>query len=316
MGRRLLAGVTGIAGLLAICAPAGADAIDWAGVPAHEIVLFVPGQSSWEWNLSEADHSGGPKMRKGRRCLACHAGEEAKIGDLIASGKKLEPTPLAARATIRAELKLAHDAQQLHLRLEWPEVAKPTAKPMDPERQAMVTLMLDDGRVKAAAVGGCWATCHDDARGMASAAPGSELEKYLGSSRTRLRRSGGGRRYKPAAELEKLLADGEFLEYWQASLRGGGLGAVADGYILEDRHEHASPAVSASAKLEGGRWVVALSRPLHAAGPGRKSIEAGRRYLIGLAIHDDHSQHRFHHVSFERTLVLDSGRADLVAVGR
>ena len=47
----------GFASLLAL-SPANAAGINWASVPGKEIVLFYPGQSSWEWALTASDMSG------------------------------------------------------------------------------------------------------------------------------------------------------------------------------------------------------------------------------------------------------------------
>ena len=46
------------------------------------------------------------------------------------------------------------------------------------------------------------ATCHDDLIGMASATDGSKLTKYLGGSRVKLSRKGGGDAMKPAADID------------------------------------------------------------------------------------------------------------------
>lgn len=292
-------------------APSPDDAL-WAGIEAHEVVVFPPGQSSWEWNLTKADHSGGPKIRKGKSCGSCHLDEEAKMGALMATGEKIEPNPIGARPSIPLEIKLAHDDQNLLMRLEWPDVATPGPKPMDPKRDAMLTVMLADGSDKSSKIGGCWATCHDDVDGMPSAAAGSELTKYLGASRVKLSRKGGGERYKSDAELAGLMSKGKFLEYWQVSLRGGGISKVADGIILEKRKENATAMVEAAATRKGGRWRVTLSRPLAPKKDGHHDLAPGRTYVIGIALHDDHSEGRYHHVSFGRTLALDSGDADLV----
>ena len=71
--------------------------LTWAPVVhAADIVLFQPGQSSWEWLLVPASHDGGKRMREGKSCLYCHEGEAKVIGDLIVSGEKLEPNPIAS----------------------------------------------------------------------------------------------------------------------------------------------------------------------------------------------------------------------------
>ncbi len=148
---------------------------------------------------------------------------------------------------------------------------------------------------------------------MASASEGSKLTKYLGSSRVKLARGGGGENYKPEAELNKLLAAGTFLEYWQAQLNPGQPAKAVSGWILDRRHEHSPAATTASAKFADGWWTVELSRPLSASGANQKQLAAGKKYSVGFALHDDYTDHRHHYVSFEHTLVLDRGTADFVA---
>ena len=70
-----------------------AQAMDWSKVPGRDVVLFYLGQTSWEWNLTEADHSAAGKFKAGKNCIECHGGEEKTQGALMASGKKAEPTP-------------------------------------------------------------------------------------------------------------------------------------------------------------------------------------------------------------------------------
>lgn len=288
-------------------------AIDWSGVPASDITLFYPGQASWEWVLTQADHGGAPKIRAGKSCRTCHDAEEADIGDLIVSGEKLEPAPIAGkRGSIPVKVKAAHDDARLYLQLQWTAQDLPGA-PMDAEHAARVTVMFDDGKIAEAARGGCWAMCHDDLTGMASN-DGSELQKYLGSSRTGLTRQGGGRNYKPDAELATLLANGDFLEYWQAQLNPGAPAKAVSGYVLKDREVQTPSQVSAEANFAGGVWTVELSRPLQVSGGHYKTFAPGATYVMGIAIHDAHAAKRFHHVSYEHTLVLDSGDGDLIAV--
>ncbi len=71
--------------------------------------------------------------------------------------------------------------------------------------------------------------------------------------------------------------------------------------------------MAAEAAFEGGEWTVVLSRPLAAAGEGSKAIVAGKTYSLGFAVHDDHADHRHHHVSFEYTLALDGSGSDFIA---
>jgi len=299
-------------GAVLLSAP-GAWALDWSGVPEKEVTLFYPGQASWEWVLTQDDHSGAKKFREGKNCFSCHEGEEKDIGAKIVSGKKLEPAPIAGKpGSIALKVQAAHDADRMYFRLSWTG-GKPTGKKMDPDVAAHVTVMLDDGSVKEATRAGCWGSCHDDAIGMASAPAGAKITKYLTGSRTKVTRQGGGENYKSEAELKQLMAAGGYLEYWQARLNPGQPAKAVDGYILEKRHKNDQPAISAEASNDGGKWTVVLSRPLK-GGEGHKDIVAGKTYHIGFAVHDDYADHRYHHVSYERTLVLDQGAADFVAV--
>jgi cytochrome c-type protein NapC len=289
---------------LAVAPPAAAEP-DWSKVPAHEVVLFQPGEYSFEWALTEKDHSGGPKIRKGKRCSRCHEEEEADVAADPGEGRS---------PTLTAKVQLAHDDESLFVRVEWP-ATEPRAPKQDPDFEAKVTLLVDDGSVKPFSVSGCWATCHDDMTGMPSAAPGSELTKYLGASRAKLGRSGGGPDPKPAADLERMLAAGEFLEFWQAALPRGGPAVARDGIVLEKWRKNEEPAVAATASLANGRFVAVLRRPLRPGSPARKDVAAGRTYTVGIAIHEGFGDKRTHYVSFDRRFVLGAGKADWV-VGR
>ncbi len=309
----VLALVVGVAYGLVANGPAWA--IDWNEVAEREIPLLYPGQSSWEWNLTQDEHSGAKKFRGGKDCKACHEGEEREIGEKIVTGKKLEPAPIPGKpGSLTLRVKAAHDGDRLYLRLAW-QGGKPSGgKKMDDEYATRVTMMLDDGSVKEATRAGCWSSCHDDAVGMASAPVGKEITKYLVASRTKVTRQGGGESFKTPKELEQLLRQGTFIEFWQALLNPGRPARTADGYILDKRHENESLAITAEAALEGGQWVVILSRKLTLGAPGHKDLVPGKTYTVGFAVHDDHANHRFHHVSFEHTLVLNKGSADLVVV--
>jgi len=274
-----------------------AAAVDWSAVPGKEVVLFYPGQSSFEWTLTESDHSGGPDIREGDSCADCHAGEQAKIGNLIVSGQKIEPNPV----------KVAQEGGSLHVRMEWPGSDDPPPPDRDDQFEVKATLMIDDGSVVSARRTGCWAACHADMIGMPSES-GADLTKYIARSRTQVTRQGGGENYKPASELNQMLSDGMFLEIWQVGANKGGPASAAHGYILEERHMSDSSPVNGSASL--------MSRPLNVGRPGYKALAPGKTYTVGFAIHDAHADHRFHHVSLEYTLVLGQGSADFVAAQR
>lgn len=304
--------------LLPPAAPSAAT-IDWRGVQGKPITLFYPGQASWEWALTKADHSGATKFRQGKNCMDCHNQEEQEMGNKIVAGEKLEPHPSKSkRGAISLNVKTAHDGERLYIRLEWPAAEGDQGPKMGPEieqkTEARVTMMFDDGHVKAATRAGCWGTCHDDAAGMASAPASKAITKYLAASRTKVTRSGGGENYKSQTELDQLLADGQFMEFWQIKLNRGQEPVAVDGYVLDKRHENKAPLVEAEARFQDGAWSVVLSRKMNAADPKHKNIVPGKTYTLGFAIHDAYAEHRFHHISFEHTLVLDKGEADFVAV--
>ncbi len=303
-----------LAAIALVHVASGALAVDWGKVNGHEVALFYTGQASWEWSLTQSDHSGNEKFREGKDCRDCHKDEEKDIGEKIVSGKKLEPNPIPGkRPVIPLTVKAAHDGERLFLRFEWPKSDQAVGKKMNPDAETMISVMLDDGKVVEATRAGCWGTCHADLPGMASASEGMDLTKYLARSRTKVTRSGGGDSYKSAGELQQMQKEGVFLEYWQARLNPGTAAKGIDGYILEKRHENSTPSATAEGGLEGGNWVVVLSRKLKMSDPKHKDIVAGKSYSLGFAIHDAFSGGRFHHVSFRSTLILDSGNADIVA---
>ncbi|HBK05293.1 MAG TPA: cytochrome c-552 precursor [Acetobacteraceae bacterium] len=297
-------------------------AIDWGSVSGKDIVLFYPGQASWEWALTPSDMSGADDFRKGKNCDVCHIGEEKDMGPQIVTGKPrlfktgekppIEPTPMPGKpGGFPATVKVANDGTNLYVHLEFNEGAQPDAK-QDPAFATKVTVMFDNGKVPEANRGGCFAACHDDSAGMASGA-GANRTMYLPRTHAKMTRQGGGDALKGADDLAKLKADGYQLEFWQASLNPG-QPAKATAEIVFDKREVVSPnLVTAEAKQTGGVWSVTLSRPLQAAAP-YSSIVAGGTYYIGFAIHSGHTARRFHYVSYERTLAIDSGTADLVAM--
>ena len=291
-------------GPLALGGAAAAAPPDWQKVPTRDVELFQPGENSFEWALTKADHSGAPKVRKGKSCIGCHAGEE---GDVASDGAE----ELGFPPTLSAKLQLARDDQRFYVRLEWPAPAEPAKKPMDPEFEARATLMFDDGGIKASRVAGCWMTCHDDLSSMPEALEGKQLTKYLGASRVKVGRSGGGAETKPQAELDRMRAAGEYFEYWQAALERGKPALAHDGFILESRHQNEQPVASAEASFANGRWTVVLSRAL-AGAAGHKEIVPGKLYAFNVAIHDNHAHERFHYVSLGQTFALDGNKADWI----
>lgn len=292
-------------------APVTAHAIDWSGVPAKDVVLFYPGQTSWEYLLTPADHSGAPKFREGKTCFECHFDEPNMQGPLLISGRKNEPTPpLGKPGIVPAQIRFAYDDKALYVQLRFSEGAQPDMK-MDAEFASKLTIMLGDAKVPEMPRAGCWVTCHDDVARMPSAAT-SDRTKYLPKTRAKLSRSGGGDELKPADELAKLKADGYVLEYWQARLNPGAKAQAANGQIFDKREDIKPVVVTADATFEGNAWTVTMTRPLSA--PPFRDLVPGKPYEVGVALHSGHAGKRFHYVSYEYSLVLGAGAAEFVAV--
>lgn len=291
-----------------------AYAIDWTKVDSKQVTLFYPGQSSWEWILTKSDHGGAKNFRKGKGCRECHEGEEQDMGNLLVAGKRLEPSPITGkRGFVSVGLKTAYDDKNFYMQLTWQESAEVALKKMT-QNQTRVTILFDDGSVSSVKRGGCWAACHDDASNMPSAQAGKERNLYLAKSRTKITRQGGAERYKSPTALKSMLDNGIFVEYWQAQLNAGQLTGVLDAYLVEKRHQHVEPKVTAVAELKNGVWVVEMRRELSPNMSAYKNIEPGKVYSFGVAIHDAYSQGRNHLVSFGHSFTLDQGKADFIVL--
>ena len=299
--------------LLALLLPATPSlAVDWDKQPGKDIVLFYPGQLSWEMLLTQSQHSGADKFCDGKNCRQCHEGEEAASGKLLVADKSSEREPIAGKpGSVKANVKVANDGENLLIRIAFDPGAQPNAG-MEPKYPTQVAVMIEDGKVAEIARGGCFAMCHDNLARMPSAAAGADTTKYLARSRVKMSRSGGDE-LKPPDQLEKLRAEGAVVEYWQARLAPGQAPVVVDGTVLEKRTENAKPIVTATATETNGAWVVVFSRKMMAGAP-YKDVAAGKTYTVGFAIHAGHTSHRFHYVSLEKTLMINQGTADFLAV--
>jgi hypothetical protein len=300
---------------LAMLVPALAAAQDWDQAAEAEFVLFLPGQTSWEWLLIPTDHGSGParRMREGRPCLACHQGEEATIGNVIASGERLEPHPVSGMpGSIKLKVKGVVADDHLHLRLSWPAVTV-NGRGGESRHAAMVTTLVADDAVSTAHAANCWAACHSDLPGMSDDA-GKDLTKYLSSSRERMTRTGGGDSIKSADELAAEIDKGAFLEYWSALLDDDGQATARDGYFLEARVINDDVAVETTARQENGHWVVELSRPLAPEVGPRKTLEVGTTYPISFAVHEAHTKGRRHYVSFPLAVTIGETSIEITEV--
>jgi hypothetical protein len=298
---------------------AHAAAPDWASVPGHDVELFYPGQSSFEWALTPDSMSGATDFRKGKDCSVCHIGEEKDMGPQIVTGTvrtfktgpkpSIEPTPIAGKpGAFPATVKVANDGTNLYVHLEFNEGTQPNSN-QDADYDTKVTVMFDNGKDPAVNRAGCWAACHDDETGMPSA-NGATRTMYLARTRAKLTRQGGGDDLAPADTLASLKANGDQLEYWQALLNPGQPAKSATEIVFDKRAAAPTNIVTADATFAGGVWSVTISRPLNAGAPFT-NLAVGVPYHIAFAIHAGHTAHRFHYVSYERDLTLTAGGATL-----
>lgn len=331
---------------VASAAPSGGKDIDWSIIEAREIVLFYPGQASLEWILDGGDHGGKRAFTKGDRCLECHEDEEMDIGDLIASGESLEPTPIAdKRGFIPVNIQAAHDDDFLYMRFQWEDtdhapVPFADGGKMDPDNQIKLALMLatdseDDPKVEYAERAGCWQSCHHDANNMphqpdnailASSPLAQRLDlstgftKYLKESRTEIeiegkdgKMRGGWDKLKSEAEIQAALENGSFMDLLRYK---SGNGESEDGYILAERVMTGGQGVNFKGELIDGMWTVEMTRKLTSDQPGDISMALDQWYNIGFAIHDDYSNSRFHHVSLGLKLGFDDDDAEINAISQ
>jgi len=166
-------------------------AIDWSRVPSTTLTLFYPGQSTYQW-LRSPRHKGASVVAYGTACVACHKGQEAKLGDKIVKGGPLEPAPVQGKnGTVKLDLQIAYDDEYAYLRAQWstrnpyPGEAHPFVRFNGkewrtygfPKLDAVVqngeqpgiyedrfSIIVDDGAVKDFANQGCWVTCHNGER--------------------------------------------------------------------------------------------------------------------------------------------------------
>lgn len=286
-------------------------AVDWAKIEPKKITLFYPAMSSFEHLQTRGRHSGSRRYPD-KSCAACHAGsDERPLGDSLVHAEKFkEPAPIPGKpGAIDTQIKTAHDANNIYVRIEFDPGIQPDAG-MDKEFETKVAVMIDDGSVIEANKAGCWVACHADVASMSRGVEGRT--KYLYESLA----PNQGDTQKDEAALAAMRSEGKYLEYWQARFNPGAKAAVVDGTVLEKRADNAIRAVKADAiRNKTGVWTVTFTRKLKGV-PGHKDIVPGKTYNIGFSIHAGHAAKRFHYVSFERTLVLDDGKADFVATAK
>ncbi|MFC3153197.1 NapC/NirT family cytochrome c [Litoribrevibacter euphylliae] len=313
--------------------------VNWSKAGNREITLFYPGQTSIEWIQNGRDHGGArPFVKGGDRCVTCHDKETADMGAKIVSGEKAEETPIPGkRGSIAVNVDATHDDEFLYMRFSW-ENGEHAPVPfvdggkMDPENPMKLALMLSTDDVEFADRAGCWGTCHHDARGMPDAPEkdalavsefasqinlGEGVTKYLKESRTKLeikgrrgKKRGGWDKLKSADEIKAEQDAGKYMDIVRYK---SGKNVVEDGHIMADRTMTGGQGAEFDAKLKNGTWTVLVKRKLKSDKPGDISLEKGKVYNFGFAIHDDYSNSRFHHVSLGYKLGIGNSDADINA---
>jgi len=263
---------------------------DWSKVGAVNATLFYPGVSPIEWITKGTEHGGARGMKKGETCMDCHSEEAAAMGSKIVSGQKIEPSPIPGKAAdISVKVQAARDDDNLYLRFTWKQPKASGAAKMDKTNPVKIAYMLEAGsKVELANIDGCWSSCHGDARTMPSA--NENKTKYV---------------------KDGSLANGVFydLNQWRS-----GENKAFDGYIADKRVMEGGQALqSATGKLSGDTWTVDFTRKLAGSNDkGDVALKPGQVYNFGFAIHDDSATGRFHHVSLNYKLGIDS-KADITA---
>lgn len=259
---------------------------DWSTVAATEITVFYPGVSPMEWitgdlRVDRVRHGGGRAFKQGDTCADCHSDEAHEMGDRIVGGEKLEPTPIDGKAGfVPVTVQATHDGEMLYLKFSWQQPAASQGAKMDEANPMKIAYMLDAGNVEGAERSGCWASCHGDSRTMPEGS--DDKTKYV---------------------KDGSLASGVYydLAQWRS-----GEDKAYDGYVADTRvMEGGSALQSAEGTLDGDQWTVVFTRTL-AGGEGDVALESGKQYNFGFAIHDGHTEGRFHYVSLGYTLGLDS----------
>jgi len=284
----------------------------WDKIKAEDLVLFYPGQSSWEWLLTK--HKGAKSVRKGTSCMECHEGEEKEMGETLVTGKKLEANPIKNKpGSISLKFKSYYDQENLHVLLQWHENVFNSHEKMDKDYKTKITLMIGDEKVREFPVGGCWGVCHDDATNMRSFKGDKDRNLYTSKSRIKIKRTGGGDNFVDKDDLAGMLEKGNYLEYWQTAIKSPTEHKTHHGYILEKRNKQKHPSIQSKLSYNHGMWTVEISRALTPNEQGKINIKEDHLYTVGIALHDDFSKGRFHYISLPRSFSLNDSNADFTA---
>ncbi len=168
-----------------------------------------------------------------------------------------------------------------------------------------IALMWDDGGNDAFQRGGCFAACHSDLPGM-SRDNGQRTGKYLWSSRSQQQRIGQPSLRRSAAELEQLLAQGDFVELWRITLASGEIDVAT---VLDDVSWQPSNLIQINKTYTNGYWTVALTVPLNNT-ISLKPFTPDGKYTFGIALHGAVNPAGRHWVSLPLTMSFAGDETD------
>ncbi len=251
----------------------------------RELTLFDPGPSDAEWLVSE--HPGSQPLRQGTNCRQCHRGEEAELSEALGG-----PEPRVRAVSVSFS---THD-DRLVTRLSW-------QGDRDDTQVSMLWGFSNDDTLRR---GGCWAACHDDMRGMRF---DKGKSKYLWSSLAQRRMINQPAVNRPELELAEDLAAGRFGEQWTIDLDSAALWVEA---LLDKPHRLDATQLSAEVSHDDGQWTATVTRPLTPSAP-LKSVEQGRSYTFGTALHGLGREGADHWVSLPMTFSTDRDDTDFIA---
>lgn len=166
--------------------------VDWSKVPTNEMVLFYPGQSTYQWLRSKDHKRAFMQTQEGQACVACHLDEEELLGNTMVQEGRLEPTPVEGKnGSIKLGFQVAYDNDNAYFRFQWktlndyagvahpywrydgkgwkafggPKLNENVQSGEQPGiYEDRMSIIIDDGKVPMFKEQGCWLTCHNGER--------------------------------------------------------------------------------------------------------------------------------------------------------
>lgn len=241
----------------------------------HRLTLFQPGQHNLDWLTTE--HPGAQSVRQGHQCKQCHSGEEPHMG-------KSAPRVV--------DISFSQSKEQVNVLLRW------TGRADD----ASIALMWSKGGNPDFSSAGCWASCHNDMKGM-NRDRGQQQGKYLSISRAQMQRIGQPPIIKSAEALAQLMADGQYAMLWRVSLDPANT-RLEEAILLDQLDwKKRTDARLVSAEFVRGRWQVLLQIPADLLGD---------HATFGMALHQVGQPESGHWISLPQTFSRRKGDADFV----